>query len=177
MSSREKKLLSILVLAGFLMVNFFLYSQYLQKKTIYQTQLDTAKNELQQAIFSQENAYQYAEQMQWLIDNEPPPTDAQTVQAQLQSSIEKEALNFGLTIKSQEPITTDTSGIHYHRAQHRFVVTGREDSLYRWLTSLNDPNAFRAVTLIRLNPNTQEDTLIDCNAVFSQWFIPDTTDL
>ena len=118
MSSREKKLLSLLLLAGFLMFNFFLYSQYLQKKALFETDLDTAKIELQQAISSQDNANLYAEQMQWLTDHEPAPTDAQTVQGQLQAFIEKEANAAGLTVKPQEFLPTDTTGKHYHSADY-----------------------------------------------------------
>ncbi len=177
MSSREKKLLFFLLLAGFLMLNFFVYSQYIQKKALFETRLETAKTGLQLAISSQDNAAQYAEQMQWLNDNEPAPSNVQTVQAQLQASIEKEARSSGLTIKSQEPLTTVTTGKHYHRVQHRFSVTGNEEALYRWLLTLNNPNTFRTATQLRLSPNTQEETLIDCNAVFSQWFPAEQSEL
>lgn len=177
MSSREKKLLTILLLAGFFMLNFFLYSQYLQKKILFDTNLETAKMELQQAISSQDNAAQYAEQMQWLTENEPEATDAQTVQGQLQAFIEKEARAAGLTVKPQEFLPTDTTGKYYHRAQIKISVTGQDESLYRWLYTINDPEAFRSAIQIRLNPNTQDDKLIDCVAVISQWFPAETIDL
>jgi hypothetical protein len=176
MSSREKKLLSILLLAGFLLLNLFLYSQYLQKKNLFENALETAKIELQQAKTSQDNAAQYAEQMQWLADHEPAQTDAQTVLGQLQAFIEKEAITAGLTLKPQEFLPTDTTGKHYHRAQIKISVTGREESLYRWLNAVNDPSAFRSAIQIRLNPNTQDDILIDCSAVISQWFPAEKTD-
>ena len=177
MSSREKNLLSLLLLAGFVMFNFFLYSQYLQKKALFESSLDTAKMELQRAISSQDNATQYEEQMQWLADNEPPTIDAQTVQGQLQSFIEKEARAAGLTLKPQEFLPTDTSGKHYHRAQIQFSVTGKEESLYHWLNTINNPSSFRSAIQIRLTPNTKDDTLIDCTAVISQWFPAEQTDL
>jgi uncharacterized protein HemX len=85
MSSREKKLLSLLLLAGFLLLNLFLYSQYQQKKALFETALETSQIELEQAKTSQDNATQYAEEMQWLADHEPAQTDAQTVQGQLQA--------------------------------------------------------------------------------------------
>jgi hypothetical protein len=178
MSSREKKLLSLLLIAGFIMLNFFLYSQYHQKKSIYETNLDTANNQLRQAISNQNNSELFTEQMQWLAENEPVPSNAQTVQGQLQELVEKEAQTAGLTLKpkSQEFIATDTTGTYYHRAQMKISVTGREDSLYRWLHVINDPASFRAATQIRLTPNTQNDELIDCTAFISQWFPVETTD-
>lgn len=178
MSSREKKLLSLLLLAGFLLLNLFLYSQYQQKKALFETALETSQIELEQGKTSQDNATQYAEEMQWLANHEPAQTDAQNVEGQLQKFIETEAKAAGLTLKpqAQEFLTTDTTGKHYHRAQIKISVTGREESLYRWLNTVNDPSAFRSAIQIRLSPNTQDDTLIDCSAVISQWFPAEKTD-
>lgn len=177
MSSREKNLITLLLLAGFLMLNFFLYSQYQQKKVLFQTNLDTAKNQLQRAIAIQENSAQLSEEMQWLADNEPAPSAFQTVQGQLIQFAKNEAIKAKLTVKDEKLIATDTSGAHYDRAQIQINVTGREEDLYRWLYTINEPTAFRAAIQIRVNPNTQDDTLIDCSAVIAQWFIPENPEL
>jgi type II secretory pathway pseudopilin PulG len=177
MSSREQKLLSLLLLAGFIMFNFFLYSQYIQKKSLFQANLEAAKNQLQRAILIQDNSEQLSAEMQWLTDNEPEITDAETVQGKLQAFIANEASTAGLTIKGrQEFLPTDTSGAYYHRAQIKITVTGQEQDLYRWLHVMNDPAAFRSAIQIRLSPNTQDDALIDCIAVIGQWFPTQNSD-
>lgn len=177
MSSREKKLLSLLLIAGFLMLNFFLYTQFKQKKALYETNLDTAKNQLKRAITIQENSAQLAAEMKWLAEHEPAPADEQTVKGQLQAFIDKEARSAGLTIKGkQEFLNTDTQGVHYHRAQIKITVTGSEQLLYRWLDTINEPSAFRSAIQIRLSPNTQDDKLIDCSAVIAQWFPAERSD-
>lgn len=172
MSSREKKLLSLLLLAGFLMFNLFLYSQYLQKKNLFENALETAKIELQQAKTSQDNAAQYAEQMQWLAEHEPDPTNAQTVEGKFYPFVENQAVAAGLEITDKDYIPANTTGKHYHRAHIQISVTGREESLYRWLNAVNDPSAFRSAIQIVLKPNT-DDTLIDCVAHIFQWFPPE----
>jgi hypothetical protein len=172
MSDREKKLLTLLLVAGFLIVNFFLYSLYIQKKTLYASDLDAAKGRLQQAIAFSESSNQLAEQMEWLAQNEPERSTYQDTQNDLQQFAETQAQNFGLTIKSQEFPPTDDSGVYYHRAQVKFNLTGKEDALYKWLDAINDPAAFRTAYHINLKPNSQEDTLIDCSATLSQWFPP-----
>jgi len=172
MSDREKKLLTLLLVAGFLIVNFFLYSLYVQKKTLYASDLDAAKARLQQAIAFSESSNQLAEQMEWLAVNEPEPAAYQDVQNALQSFAETQANNAGLTIKSQELLPTDDSGVHYHRAQVRISLTGKEQDLYKWFDAINDPAAFRTTYQINMKPNTQDDTLIDCSATLSQWFPP-----
>ncbi len=178
MSSREKNLISILLLAGFLMLNFFLYSQFKKKKSTFETNLNTAKTKLELAKNIQASSDQYSEQMEWLADNEPEPKDSQTVQGELQAYIDREARTAGLELKGKQRfLPSDTNGQYYHRAQIEISVTGMEQNLYKWLCTINDPAAFRAATQIRLNPNTKDDTLIDCTAIISQWFPADTTDL
>ena len=178
MSSREKNLLSLLLLAGFLMLNFFLYSLFKQKKTIFQTNLDTAKNNLQLAIIQQTNSEQFADQMQWLATHEPEPSNGETIQGQLQAYIDDQARVSGLTIKGKQRfLPTDApQGANYHRAQIEISVTGSDQNIYRWLYIINEPSAFRAATQIRLTPNTQDDTLLDCTAIISQWFPAEKSD-
>ena len=177
MSSREKNLLSLLLFAGFLIFNFFLFAQFKQKKSLFESNLNTAETNLQLAINNQLNSEQYTEQMQWLIENEPEPTNGETVQGQLQAFIDNQARMANLTIKGKQRfLPTDTQGNYYHRAQIEISVTGQEQNLYRWLHTINEPSTFRAATQIRLSPNTTDDALIDCTAIISQWFPVEKTD-
>lgn len=170
MSDREKQLLSILAIAGFIIANVFLFSLFSQKSSLATTQLDAAKANLQQAIALQESSSQLAEQMDWLAKTEPEPNNYQTVQTELQQFADAQAKNLGLTVKS-EFLPTDQSGVHYHRAQVKITLTGREQAIYSWFSAINDPAAFRAAYQIRISPNA-DDTLIDCSATLSQWFPP-----
>ena len=174
MSDREKKLLAILLFAGFIILNFFLFTVYKQAKARYDSDLESAKTDLRQAITISESAEEFAEEMEWLAANEPEPAAYQDVQTKLQQFAETQARNLGLTIKGQELLPTDESGIHYHRAQVRLSLSGSEQALYRWFDMINDPAAFRTASQIRLTPNSQDDTLIDCTATLSQWFPPAT---
>ncbi len=174
MSSREKNLLALLLVAGFIILNFFLYTLYVQKKNLFETGFTTAKNNLQQAIVQQEMSGQLAEEIEWLSQNEPDPIAYQEVQTKLQQFAESQARNLGLTIKRQELLPTDTSGVRYNRAQIRIDLTGREQALYRWFDAINDPTAFRSAFQIRISPNGKDDTLIDCSATLAQWFTPAT---
>jgi hypothetical protein len=177
MSSREKNLLSLLLLAGFLMFNFFLYAQFKQKKSLFETNLETAKTKLQLAVNTQTNSDQFSKQMEWLAQNEPPADDEETVKGKLQVYIDEQARTAGLTIKGKQRfLPTDTKGTYYHRAQIEIGVTGKDQDLYKWLHTINEPSAFRTATQILLKPNTQDDTLIDCTAVISQWFPAQASD-
>ena len=172
MSDREKKLLALLLLAGFFIVNLFFFSFYNEKKVAYANNLNSAKSRLQQAIMFSDSSASITDEIEWLDANEPEPSVYQPVQTGLQKFADTQARNLGLTVKSQELLPTDESGIHYHRAQIRINLTGREEALYRWFDQVNDPAAFRAAYQIRLSPNSTDDTLIDCSATLAQWFPP-----
>lgn len=172
MSDREKKLLTLLLIAGFLIVNFFLYSLYVEKKSLYANDLESAKSQLQQAILFRESSSEFAEQMTWLAKNEPAPATYEETQSALELFAVTQAQNLGLNVKSREPLPTDESGTHYHRAQVKINLSGQEKALYQWFDAINDPHLFRTAYQIRMTPNTQDDTLIDCSATLSQWFPP-----
>ena len=174
MSDREKKLLTLLLLAGFVIANFILFSAYQEKKAKADSDFVKAKALLQQAIIFSESSSQLAEEMKWLAENEPPAAAYQEVQTQLQQFAVTEAKNLGLTVKSQDLLPTDDTGAHYNRAQMKITLSGSEQALYRWFDAINDPAAFRAAYQIRLGPNTQDDKLIDCSATIAQWFPPAT---
>ena len=172
MSAREKNLLTLFLVAGFFILNFFLYSLFIQKRAQLQNELSAAKSKLQQAIVFSESSAQIRNEIEWLAQHERNPAVYQDVQTELQQFAVNQAQTFGLTIKAQELLPTDESGVHFHRAQVKLNVTGEEQSLYRWFNAINDPDAFRATYQIRISPNAQNDTLIDCSATLAQWFPP-----
>jgi hypothetical protein len=65
-----------------------------------------------------------------------------------------------------------TPGLHFHRARIQFTVTGSEQALYSWFNSLNMPTELRVASNIKISPNKEDDTQVDCVAVVEQWFVP-----
>lgn len=173
MSPREKNLLIFFGIAGFAVLNFLGINFYNTKRAEVTSQRALAIKKLETAQTISESRDQIADEMDWLAEHEPEPVANQDIQTQLQQLVEREAKSIGLTIKTQKPLPTDTtSGSHYHRAKLQITVTGNEESLYRWFDRLNMPDKFRIASQIRLSPNTQDDTKIDCTATIEQWFIP-----
>jgi hypothetical protein len=173
MSPREKKLLIFFAVAGFLVLNFLAIGFYKTKRQQVERDFNQANRKLETAKMYRASREQVADQMEWLAKHEPQPAANQDVQTKLQQLGEAEARTAGLTIKAQKPLPTDaTEGRHYHRAKIQLTVSGREEALYMWFDRLNMPEQLRAATVIRLSPNTQDDTLIDCTATLEQWFVP-----
>lgn len=172
MSSREKKLLSLFALAGLVILSVILVSFYQQKKALLEGELNAAEAKLKQSRLLEKSAEQFAKEIVWLAETEPEPMVYQTVQSELRQFATTQANSFGLEIKREDFLTTDTSGEYFHRAQIVVSVTGQEAALYRWLHAINDPNEFRAAIEIQMKPNTQDDALIDCTATVAKWFPP-----
>lgn len=174
MSPREKKLLLFFAIAGFTILNFLGYNYAVSKRVQVNAQREDARQKLATAEMFRENSAQVIDEMEWLANHEPEPKANQEVQTALQQLTEREAKATGLTIKTQKPLPTDTTGVHYHRAKIQITVSGTDEALYRWFDRLNTPEQFRIASQIRLSPNTTDDTKIDCTATIEQWFVPTT---
>jgi len=175
MSFREKKLLFFFALAGFVVLNFLAFGFLKSKRLQVSRAQEQARQELATAEQFQESSQLIADQMEWLAGHEPQPAANQEVQTTLQQLAEREAKAAGLTIKSQKPLPSDSAeGKHYHRAKLQITVTGTEQALYTWFDRINMPDQLRIATQIRMSPDTQDDTKIDCTATIDQWFVPPT---
>ncbi len=172
MSAREKKLLLFFGIAGFAILNFLGFNFAQAQRLKVNRDNAVARDQLNMAEMFRKSSAQVTDQMDWLAKHEPAPVAPQDAQTTLQQFAEKFAISSGLTIKSQKPLPTDTSGSHYAIAQIQFVVSGQEDALYRWFDQINVPDQFRIASQIRLSPDTKDDTKIDCTATVQQWFVP-----
>lgn len=172
MSSREKKLLIFFAAAGFIVLNFLAIGLFKKKQVEVETQRSQARVKLETAEMFRASREQVVDEMDWLAKHEPEPAANQDIQTQLQQLCEREARTAGLTIKTQKPLPTDTTGAHFHRAKIQLTVNGEEQALYQWFDRLNIPEQFRSASSIRISPNKEDDTKIDCTATIEQWFVP-----
>ena len=173
MSPREKKLLIFFATAGFIVLNFLGVSFFQTKRAEVIRARDQARQQLDTAEMYQASREQVTDQMEWLAEHEPAPAADQEVKTKLQQLCAQEAQSVGLTIQKQKPQATDsTEGRHYHRAKIEISVMGNEEALYRWFDRINVPDQLRAATLIKLEPNKQDDTKIECSATVEQWYVP-----
>ena len=172
MSPREKKLLLFFAIAGFLVINFLAVGFFNTKRLQVTRELQQARQKLENAEMIRSSRDQVADEMEWLAKHEPQPAANQDVQTKLQQLCEQEAKTAGLSIKTQKPLPSDTTGAHFHRAKIQITVNGSEEALYRWFDRLNIPEQFRVASGIRITPNKEDDTKIDCTATIEQWFVP-----
>lgn len=177
MSPREKKLLIFFALGGFVVLNLLGYKLYSSKKLAFNETHSRAVNTLKSAEMVSASRESVAAVMKWVNAHQPRPSDYQTVQSTLVSLADNEAKAAGLTLKNQRPLERDTDHPNYHRVKTQLTLTGTEQALYNWLDRINDPEKFRCVTFLRLSPNKEDDTKIECTAIAEQLFVPATESL
>lgn len=176
MSAREKRLLNMLLIVGFVLVNLAAYKMfYVVRLKSAMGRATTAESMVEVAVTRSETMDLYEKEMKWLEKVEPKPSTVQDTQTRLQQLVSREAQLNQLTVKRQklQPSVVDP-GLIYHRARIEFEVNGMEASLYRWLERLHSPTEFRAITFMRMNPQKDDDTKIDCQVIVEQWFVPGT---
>jgi hypothetical protein len=174
MTAREKKLATLLGVAGFLIVNLGLYFKvYEPLKKNARRDIGSHQLTLKNADFFIEMRDQYADEIEWLEKNLPQTAAVQEVEAGLQRFAQTEASRNGLTIERQRilPSVQDPAA-SYHRARVELELSGKEEALHRWLDRLQTPTEFRALTGLSLSPKRDDDTLIACKVVIEQWFLP-----
>lgn len=175
MSPREKRLLNLLLIVGFVLLNFAAYKLFYMKRLAdVKQRAVTAEASVEAAKSSLEMMDLFEEEMAWLEKNEPKEATEQEAQTKLQQLLEREAQRNNLTIKRQKLQPSVVSpGLIYHRARIEIEVNGMEMSLYRWLDRIHSPTESRAVTFMRMNPQKDDDTKIDCQIIVEQWFTPE----
>jgi hypothetical protein len=172
MSDRERKLVLLFGLAAFLLVNFFAVSWFQAKKGKITSDLNKARANVQSAEIDAGSFETVEEEMSWLNEKTPSPKAGQLVSTELETYASNQATTHQLTIDKRDIKANDETGAHFNRAKVQFKVSGREDSLYRWLDRLQMPDQFKAITSIRLQPDAKDDTLIDATVDVEQWYVP-----
>lgn len=173
MSDREKKLVLLFGLAAFVLLNVFGISWFKGYQTKLAKKLSEAESNVQVAEAYDASYANVETEMKWLEDRLPAPKAGQLVQTQLEKFASDEASKAQLTIKRRKILPSDeTPGAEFHRAKVEFNVTGRELGLYAWLDKLQVPNEFRAITHLKLSPDSKDDTMIECTVTAEQWYLP-----
>lgn len=172
MSDREKKLVLLFGLAAFVLVNAFGVSWFRKQKATLASQLIAAEGEVQNAEAFSRKYDTVIEEMDWMAEHAPDERAGQLVASELEQYASNQATTHQLEVKRRAILSNDETGTHFHRAKVEFNVNGMENSLYRWLGRLQMPDQLRAITFLRLSPDTKDDTKIDCTVIVEQWYVP-----
>ena len=177
MNEREKKLIFVLFGAAFLIVNILLFTSYVEAKKKKEAALINNAQEIKLKKEQINEAGERQSEMDWLIDFAPKEGTHAGVQAELVTFAEQSVRRNGVQPKSSKsrpiPLPEDLAVVGvYHTARVKMLVNARDRELYRWLIELQDPKKSRAITSLRISPQRDDPTRIDCELEITQWFSP-----
>ncbi len=179
MSEREKNLLNLFAVAGVILLGFWGFSTYQSKKNSFLQNRSKAMENLDLARMALDSRAIIEDEITWLAEHEPEPRISENVGSDTQKIAAAEAVRSGMTVKNQKILPTIEMGTenapqNYSIAQVEFQVSGNEEKLYSWFSTMHNPDLFRVISNINMFPNKEDDTLIDATVIFDQWFIPQT---
>ncbi len=175
MNTREKTLILTLFGVAFLIINAFVFTSYqaaMQKKRI---QLQKGARQLEQMEKDLATWATRAEEVEWLSNNQPAEGVHGTVGAGLVKDTEEAARRHGVTLPkrpSPQKADPDEVGV-YQSARVKAVANAMDEQLYKWMTDLQDPAKSRSITFLRISPQRDDPTRVDCELEITQWFLPE----
>jgi len=174
MNEREKKLIIILFGAALIIVSLFGYTSYsaaLQKKRV---ELKTGADELTLKRSQLEEANERMAEVTWLAENMPAEGTHASIGADLVTFTEQSANKQRIDIKKRpSPQREDENETgDFRSAVVKVQVNCRDAELYRWLCDLQNPKKARAITFLKITPQRDDATRIDCQLKVTQWFSP-----
>lgn len=175
MNDREKKLIFILFGAAFLIVNVFLFTSYKAKMKQKEAVFNKGSKDLVKMNQELDAWDSQIDDVNWLYDNPPTEGTHGKVGAELAIYTKQSAERFRVDLKKgPSPQREDKEEAGAYRSA-RVKVTGNamDKALYQWLTDLQAPKKGRSITFLRITPQRNDPTRVDCELEVTQWFTPE----
>lgn len=170
MNQRERKMLIMLGVVGFLGLNAILYSSYSEGMT----KLGSEKTRL--ASDNEIKDKELSDGVEWNAAKERFDTSPVTVstaddaQNVLLNTVKTAAENCSLLINSGQPIRFLPAivGSPYSRVRVSISFTSSPSSFTQWVTQMNIPQKYQTITDLKVEP-TADRKMLKVSAVVEQW--------
>jgi hypothetical protein len=175
MNSREKTLIFVLFGVAFFVINIFLFTSFQSAMQKKRSQLDVGAKKLKLMEADLATWESKADDVEWLMNNQPVVGVHGNIGAELAAYTEKVANKHGVSLsKRPSPQRADTEETGaYRSARAKVVANAMDGQLYNWLVELQDPELNRAITFLRISPQRDDPTRVDCELEVTQWFRPE----
>ena len=170
LKTREQRLLFAFIATLFLAASWYLWK-------FYKSQRDHASEvafqlSLQEAEFDEllEERDKWTRRSEWLDAFQPNYSSRAEVDNELLEEARAIGVD-GVTTKGftlLPPIET----IDYVQAGVTFTAQGELPHVFEWLHTLQRPETFRVIRGLKVIPNKEEPTLVDCEIELLKWYRP-----
>jgi len=172
MSEREKKLLLILAVTFFFILNFIGFNMlYLPEVRKAERSEVTSEGKLKAAEMTLALREKYEPEMAWLERSGTVRTTPLEAQSKLQALLRKQASARRLEIRDSRIITYQP-GEHFDRVKVLFKVTGMERDVLSWLTSIHQISQRQVITKMEVKPQNNDITRIEVEIEIEKWILP-----
>jgi hypothetical protein len=161
-------LLPVLLGLAFLIGNFYAYRWVAAKEEALQLQADELKADQADALVALQETEQWKQRQSWIDEKQPPLGDEGDAKASVLDHVQKGARANKLEILEQslDDVQRTAGGT---RVNVSVKVKGGMEDLVKWLTNLQRPDDFYAVTLFSLKAD-QDQKSFDCTLQIARFF-------
>ena len=179
LTTREKRLLGLCVGVLVLMASMILVNAFLQKRKAVLTltaQLETQLRDNQTWLSDKEYWEKHAA---WLEQNLPSTESLGRAQGQMLEELQNAALDLQIRVERQTLLEPSTQPA-YREVAVNLRLAGDQDTLLRWLATLQSPERFQVIKELEFELNRRSRTptpkpQAECNLTLARWFKPVAT--
>lgn len=167
-TKNEKFLLTVLAAVVFLIANWFGYRFLVQKQTAMSLSVREMRADEAEAKVELLESDRWAQRMAWIQSKQPAMTDEDDAKAQVLEYVLKGARDNQLEIEEQN-LNDVEHGAGGARVNVSVKVKGAMESLVKWLTAIEKPEQFYAVSSFSLKADPDQKSFI-CTVQFARFF-------
>jgi hypothetical protein len=173
LTKKERQYLVILGGAGFVFLNVLGFDFYAKNQQRMNQELRQHRQlRLASQVFLNEEPL-WKERKSWLLQHQPKYATPGDAQSALKDKILKTAQNNQVSITNPQFLMSSTSekgSLPFDEAtMSNFKVTSSLEHLVRWLTELQQPEEFIAITSLSLH-STPDPNIVECELKTSLWY-------
>jgi hypothetical protein len=167
-TNNEKRLLLLLLLIAFLGGNYYGYLWLAKKQTSLQLDYAQLRADQAEAKVDLQESDLWAQRLAWIHDHEPPITDEGQDHAVLLAYVKKGADVNKLDVQDQS-LKDIQHGAAGTRMDVSIKVKGSMQDICKWLTDLQKPDQFYAISNFSLNADQDQKSMV-CSLQISRYF-------
>lgn len=175
LSSRERRLLMLLLVAGFLILNFLGYQTLAQRRTAATTQQRSLKLDIARLTELQSMKPTVDINSEWINSHLPAYADIDQLETHLFNVVNNKAIAAGVELTKKDPRPTEKGDL-VHKSVLEIETIADMENLVDFLHSLQGREDFRFISFLELTP-TKDEERVRCQARIEQWWRADSEEL
>jgi hypothetical protein len=162
----------LLLVAGFIIVNFLGYQMLAQRRAASIAQQRSLRFDIQRLKELQDAKPAVDVTSQWLDAHLPAYKDIDQLETHLFNVVTNKAVSANLELNKKDPRPTQKDAL-VHRSIMEIETTASMENLVTFIHSLQNREDFRFISFLELTP-TKDEERVRCQARVEQWWRPDS---